>query len=247
MRLNDDARFHADLVGSDQDSDLAVLRIGSPCGTPLCSIRRFRDIAGGSGRHRHRQSARILEERDHRRHLRIGADAARFHGPAHARCHSDGCGAESRKFGRSSRRFPRPGDRRQYGDDSAGAGDLLRHRNQHGKVGHRSIVCAWARTARLHWRVRRQRAPRDARRAPFQSAERQRGARRGGRAGQPGSRSQASSSATASLRWMARRSMESTACSGCSMPAASVGDCELQLLRRSDLVRVNLRPIELPG
>lgn len=34
VRLNDDARFHADLVGSDQDSDLAVLRIGSPAVLP---------------------------------------------------------------------------------------------------------------------------------------------------------------------------------------------------------------------
>jgi S1-C subfamily serine protease len=34
VRLNDDARFHADLVGSDQDSDLAVLRIGSPSALP---------------------------------------------------------------------------------------------------------------------------------------------------------------------------------------------------------------------
>jgi len=32
--LNDDARFNADLVGSDPDSDLAVLRIGSPIGLP---------------------------------------------------------------------------------------------------------------------------------------------------------------------------------------------------------------------
>jgi S1-C subfamily serine protease len=30
VRLNDDTRFHADLVGNDPDSDLAVLRIGSP-------------------------------------------------------------------------------------------------------------------------------------------------------------------------------------------------------------------------
>jgi len=33
-RLNDDTRFHADLVGSDPDSDLAVLRIGSPTALP---------------------------------------------------------------------------------------------------------------------------------------------------------------------------------------------------------------------
>src|ERR1700688_1976095 len=30
VRLNDDTRFSADLVGNDPDSDLAVLRIGSP-------------------------------------------------------------------------------------------------------------------------------------------------------------------------------------------------------------------------
>jgi S1-C subfamily serine protease len=34
VRLNDDTRFSADLVGSDPDSDLAVLRIGSPSALP---------------------------------------------------------------------------------------------------------------------------------------------------------------------------------------------------------------------
>jgi S1-C subfamily serine protease len=38
VRLNDDARFHADLVGSDQDSDLAVLRIGSPSALPYVQL-----------------------------------------------------------------------------------------------------------------------------------------------------------------------------------------------------------------
>lgn len=34
VRLNDDSRFSADLVGNDPDSDLAVLRIGSPSALP---------------------------------------------------------------------------------------------------------------------------------------------------------------------------------------------------------------------
>jgi S1-C subfamily serine protease len=34
VRMNDDTRFNADLVGSDPDSDLAVLRIGSPTALP---------------------------------------------------------------------------------------------------------------------------------------------------------------------------------------------------------------------
>jgi S1-C subfamily serine protease len=34
VRLNDDARFGADVVGNDPDSDLAVLRIGSPAALP---------------------------------------------------------------------------------------------------------------------------------------------------------------------------------------------------------------------
>jgi S1-C subfamily serine protease len=34
VRLNDDTRFNADLVGNDPDSDLAVLRIGSPGALP---------------------------------------------------------------------------------------------------------------------------------------------------------------------------------------------------------------------
>lgn len=35
VRLNDDTRFTADLVGNDPDSDLAVLRIGSPSALPF--------------------------------------------------------------------------------------------------------------------------------------------------------------------------------------------------------------------
>jgi S1-C subfamily serine protease len=38
VRLNDDARFTADLVGSDPDSDLAVLRIGSPTALPFAEF-----------------------------------------------------------------------------------------------------------------------------------------------------------------------------------------------------------------
>jgi S1-C subfamily serine protease len=38
VRLNDDARFSADLVGNDPDSDLAVLRIGSPVALPYAEF-----------------------------------------------------------------------------------------------------------------------------------------------------------------------------------------------------------------
>jgi S1-C subfamily serine protease len=38
VRLNDDTRFTADLVGSDPDSDLAVLRIGSPGALPYAEF-----------------------------------------------------------------------------------------------------------------------------------------------------------------------------------------------------------------
>ena len=45
VRLNDDARFDADLVGNDPDSDLAVLRIGSPAALPYRGVRRFVDVS----------------------------------------------------------------------------------------------------------------------------------------------------------------------------------------------------------
>jgi S1-C subfamily serine protease len=38
VRLNDDTRFSADLVGNDPDSDLAVLRIGSPAALPYAEF-----------------------------------------------------------------------------------------------------------------------------------------------------------------------------------------------------------------
>ena len=38
VRLNDDARFNADLQGDDPDSDLAVLRIGSPATLPYAEF-----------------------------------------------------------------------------------------------------------------------------------------------------------------------------------------------------------------
>jgi S1-C subfamily serine protease len=38
VRLNDDTRFSADLVGNDPDSDLAVLRIGSPNALPYAEF-----------------------------------------------------------------------------------------------------------------------------------------------------------------------------------------------------------------
>jgi S1-C subfamily serine protease len=38
VRLNDDTRFYADLVGNDPDSDLAVLRIGSPAALPFAEF-----------------------------------------------------------------------------------------------------------------------------------------------------------------------------------------------------------------
>jgi S1-C subfamily serine protease len=38
VRLNDDSRFSADLVGNDPDSDLAVLRIGSPNALPYAEF-----------------------------------------------------------------------------------------------------------------------------------------------------------------------------------------------------------------
>jgi S1-C subfamily serine protease len=38
VRLNDDTRFSADIVGNDPDSDLAVLRIGSPSALPYAEF-----------------------------------------------------------------------------------------------------------------------------------------------------------------------------------------------------------------
>ncbi len=62
VRLNDDTRFHADLVGNDPDSDLAVLRIGHPSALPYAEFGDSSQSESGSGCHCHRQSTRLFED-----------------------------------------------------------------------------------------------------------------------------------------------------------------------------------------
>ena len=109
VRLNDDTRFSADLVGNDPDSDLAVLRIGSPSRAALRGVRRFRGLESRAGGHRHRQSARLLEDRDDGRHFGARPHLARDLRQTHARCHSNRRRAQSGKFRRAAGRLRRDG------------------------------------------------------------------------------------------------------------------------------------------
>ena len=71
-------------------------------------------------------------------------------------------------------RWSTPGarDRRKHGDDSPGAGDLLRHRNQHREVGHRTDVRPRPGAAGIYRRIGSDRPHRDPGRAAFRLTNR---------------------------------------------------------------------------
>ena len=71
VRLNDDTGFHADLVGNDPDSDLAVLRIGSPGALPFVEFGDSSRLKVG-----HRQPSRLFEVGDHGRGVGAGPHLA---------------------------------------------------------------------------------------------------------------------------------------------------------------------------
>jgi len=143
VRLNDDTLFHADLVGNDPDSDLAVLRIGSPGALPYVEF-------GDSSRLKVGQVAiAIGNPLGYSKTVTAGVVSALGPNPAgylrqaDARCHPDRRCAQSWKFRRTLGRFEGSRHRRQHRDDPASPGDLFCHGNQYGKMSHRPDVRAW--------------------------------------------------------------------------------------------------------
>jgi hypothetical protein len=82
VRLNDDTRFYADLVGNDPDSDLAVLRIGSAAALPYVEFAR--PHAAGNFRKAH---ARCDPDRCRAQSWEFGRTLGGLEGPRHRREH----------------------------------------------------------------------------------------------------------------------------------------------------------------
>jgi PDZ domain-containing protein len=81
---------------------------------------------------------------------RVGALFALLDRAADGRLHSDRRRAQSRQFRRAAGQLPGRGHRGQHGDDSAGARDLLRHRDRHHEVRGRQADSRRAHQSQLH-------------------------------------------------------------------------------------------------
>ena len=246
VRLNDDARYNADLVGSDPDSDLAVLRIGSPAALPYVEFGDSAKLKVGQ------VAIAIGNPLGYSKTVTTGVISAlgRTLRATTGRLMHDVIqkirGAQSRQLRRPSGRLPRPRDRRQHGHDSAGTGDLLRHRNQHRKVGDRSTVRTWP-GASAYIGVSGASVPiatRVMRHFNLSSARAVHVLEIVG--GSPA----AQAGVAVGDRIVSLNGAPVDGIDGLQrqLDASCIGrDCELQLLRRSALIPVTLRPIELPA
>ena len=106
----------------------------APTGLTAGRAGRLAALRVGAARHRDRQPLRLPVHGHGRRRQRAGRIAALAVGAADRRRDPDRRGAEPGQLGRAAGRLARRGDRREHGDDPAGAGDLLRHRDQHREV-----------------------------------------------------------------------------------------------------------------
>ena len=159
VKLADGRSLRADVIGSDPDTDIALIRVAGPGPFPHAIARRFVEAARRRVGVRDRQSARLRAHRHRRR--------GQLHRPQAVRSeprqlHPDRCGDQLRQQRRAADQLARPGDRHQLRGQPAGEQHRLRGADQPGPRGDSAAEEAGPRRARLHRRHAARRRSRSA-------------------------------------------------------------------------------------
>ena len=179
VKLADGRTLRADVVGSDPDTDIALIKVAGPGPFPHAMLGDSVEAARRRMGLRDRQSAGL---RAHRHRWR-----GQLHRPQAVRSeprqlHPDRRGDQLRQQRRPADQLARPGDRHQLGDQPAGQQHRLRGADQPGPRGAAAAEEARPRRARLHRRHAARRRSRSAVVVEARARRRRAGAGRDGRA-----------------------------------------------------------------
>jgi Trypsin-like peptidase domain len=187
VTLADGRHYEGQPVGDDPDTDLAVIRINAPNLAPA-ALDESQKIKVGQ------LVIAIGNPYGYQSTVTAGVVSAlgrslRLFGAADGRRHSDRRRAQPRQFRRAAGQLPGRGDWGQHGDDSAGARDLLRHRDRHREVRGGQADSRRAHQPQLHRAGGAERAAAATLRAFLQLTGRKRRPSRFARTGQSGATS----------------------------------------------------------